>query len=295
MNIPIILLLGGTGYVGSAFEALFKLRGIPFRRISRTKVDYYDPLRLARLIDETGAGFLINAAGYTGKPNVDACESHKSDCLLGNAVLPGAIRSACEATGIPWGHVSSGCIYSGRRADGAAFAEGDRPNFSFRSHHCSFYSGTKALGEEVLEGASNTYIWRLRIPFDHRDGPRNYLTKLMRYEKLLDAENSISHLGDFVAACLACWEQRAPFGIYNLTNSGTVTTREVVGLIQQHLTPGRDFRFFENEQAFMRDAARAPRSNCALDTTKSLSAGIAMRPVHEALTHALTHWSGSPA
>ena len=44
--------------------------------------------------------------------------------------------------------------------------EDDDPNFSFRSPPCSFYSGSKALGEEVLEGAENCYIWRLRIPFN---------------------------------------------------------------------------------------------------------------------------------
>ena len=32
-----------------------------------------------RLIRETKPTFLINAAGYTGKPNVDACEKHKAD------------------------------------------------------------------------------------------------------------------------------------------------------------------------------------------------------------------------
>jgi hypothetical protein len=57
--------------------------------------------------------FLINAAGYTGKPNVDACELHKAECLLGNAVLPGIVAQACEEAGVPWGHVSSGCIYTG--------------------------------------------------------------------------------------------------------------------------------------------------------------------------------------
>src|SRR5690606_30712238 len=95
-----------------------------------------------------------------------------------------------------------------------------------------FYSGTKALGEETLAGVDNVYIWRLRIPFDHRDNPRNYLTKLIRYQRLLDAENSISQLHEFVAATFACWEKRIPFGTYNVTNPGHVTTREVVDLIK---------------------------------------------------------------
>ena len=72
-------------------------------------------------------------------------------------------------------------------------------NFSFDYPPCSYYSGTKVLGEAAIkEVGGNYYIWRLRIPFDEYDSPRNYLTKLIRYDKLLDAENSVSHLGDFV-------------------------------------------------------------------------------------------------
>jgi dTDP-4-dehydrorhamnose reductase len=285
-----ILLLGGSGYVGSSFRSLFEVRHIPYRSVARAEVDYYDPARLVALIEQTRTTFLINAAGYTGKPNVDACEIHKAECLLGNAVLPGVIRSACEATGTPWGHVSSGCIYSGRKADGTAFREDDPPNFSFRRPPCSFYSGTKAIGEEVLDGASGCYIWRLRIPFDHCNSPRNYLTKVLSYQCLLEAENSISHLGDFVTACFACWERRVPFGTYNLTNPGSVNTRQVVDLLRQYLQPQREFRFFASEEEFMQKAAKAPRSNCVLDTTKSEAAGVAMRPVHQAIQEALTRW-----
>jgi hypothetical protein len=90
-------------------------------------------------------------------PNVDACELHKSECVMGNAVLPGTIALACADAGVPWGHVSSGCIYTGKNADGAGFTETDTPNFTFRTNNCSFYSGTKALGEEVLAGVPNVY------------------------------------------------------------------------------------------------------------------------------------------
>ena len=54
--------------------------------------------------------------------------------------------------------------------------------FLFVRPPCSFYSGTKALGEEVLEGAENCFVWRLRIPFNHEPSPRNYLQKLLNYE-----------------------------------------------------------------------------------------------------------------
>ena len=285
-----IYLLGGAGYVGQAYQALFVRRGIAFRVLRRADEDYTAPgvLRAALLRDKPE--FLVNAAGYTGKPNVDACEQQKAECLFGNAVFPGIVAEACAEAGVPWGHVSSGCIYSGSRPDGSGFLEGDTPNFSFRSGYCSFYSGTKALGEEVLDGAPQVYLWRLRIPFDNHENPRNYLTKLMRYARLLEATNSISQLREFAEATFACWERHVPFGTYNVSNPGSVTTREVVDHIRRSGVCKKDFSFFASEEEFMKTAAKTPRSNCVMDSSKLARAGIAMTEVHDAIDQALRSW-----
>jgi UDP-glucose 4,6-dehydratase len=195
--------------------------------------------------------------------------------------------------GIPWGHVSSGCIFTGTRPDGRGFTETDPPNFSFRTNHCSFYSGTKALGEELLNDCSSCYLWRLRIPFNEVDSPRNYLTKLLTYQRLLEATNSLSQLDEFVAACLACWQRRVPFGIYNVVNTGAVTTREVVRLIQTILRPARSFEFFENESQFMQVAAKTPRSNCVLDNSRLLATGITVSTAYDAIEQALRGWQSA--
>ena len=288
-----IYLLGGSGYVGSAYQVLLQRKGLAFRNIRRAEFDYTNQAALTDLLKREKPAFLINAAGYTGKPNVDACELHKPECLMGNAVLPGTVASACADAGVPWGHVSSGCIYSGARPDGTGFTETDTPNFTFRTNHCSFYSGTKALGEEVLAGTPNVYLWRLRIPFNQVDSPRNYLTKLMRYEFLLDAANSISQLDEFVAATLACWEKRVPFGTYNVTNPGQVTTREVVGLIKQTGVSNKDFKFFTDEAEFMHTTAKTPRSNCVMNSTKLAATVITLTEVHEAVERDLRRWRAS--
>src|ERR671911_8610 len=113
-----IYLLGGSGYVGSAYQALLRQKGLAFRNLRRSDIDYANSGTLTELLQREKPEFLINAAGYTGKPNVDACELHKHECLFGNAVLPGIVAEACADAGVPWGHVSSGCIYTGSRADG---------------------------------------------------------------------------------------------------------------------------------------------------------------------------------
>ncbi len=210
---------------------------------------------------------------------------------MANAVLPGTLGEACELAQLPWGHISSGCIYRGRRSDGGAFQEEDPPNFTFRSGPCSFYSGTKAMGEELIRDRERCYTWRLRMPFDHRNMDRNYLSKLLRYPRLLDAENSLSHLGQFVEACLDCWMQRMPFGVYNIVNSGSITTRRVTELLRKHLVPERSFDFFRDEAEFMQLAAKTFRSNCVLDNRKILELGAKLSSTEDAIVQCLEQWS----
>ena len=317
-----ILLLGSTGYVGGAFARAMTQRGWAFHALSRAELDYTRFDLLLGHLRALRPELVVNAAGFTGKPNVDACELARADTLAGNTLFPLTVAHACEAAGIPWGHVSSGCIYAGAkvvdehggeriekdltRPDLAAllaahperfrgYREEDPPNFSFRSPPCSFYSGTKALAEEALGGGQrgDSYLWRLRIPFDQFDGPKNYLTKLMRYPRLYENANSISHRGDFVNACLDLWARRAPFGAYNIVNPGFITTRQVAGLIQQILHPARTFEFWKSDEEFYRIAANTPRSNCILDTSKLQQAGITLRPVLDALRDSLENWSGA--
>jgi UDP-glucose 4,6-dehydratase len=164
------------------------------------------------------------------------------------------------------------------------------PNFSFRDQPCSFYSGTKALGEEAIEGVGQNYIWRLRIPFDEFDNHRNYLSKIQRYAKVYNNFNSLSHRADYVKACLDCWFQRVPFGIYNVTNPGYVSTAEVLEMIKEILKPDREFEFWESDAEFYRTGAVAARSNCIMDSGKLAKAGIKMPSAQNALQAALMNW-----
>jgi dTDP-4-dehydrorhamnose reductase len=283
-----IAILGSNGYVGTSLRKHCEALAIDFVRLGRRESQQPDTLH--RAIVDSGADCLINCAGYTGKPNVDACEMHKAECLEGNAVLPGIVRQACEMADIPWGHVSSGCIFTGKRSDGNGFTEEDNPNFSFRQNNCSFYSGCKALGEEVLDGALNCYVWRLRIPFENTPNPRNYLQKVISYERLLDAENSLSNLEEFVAACVDSFRLGVPFGTYNLTNPGSVTTREVVEMIQRSGVCSKRFEFFESESQFMQLAAKTPRSNCVMDSSKAVASGLVLSPVQDSIETSLSNW-----
>jgi dTDP-4-dehydrorhamnose reductase len=312
-----IWILGASGYIGEAFMAEAKKRKLDYRAVSRRTLDYTDFRALLGALKKEKPDFVVNAAGFTGKPNVDACENQKGETVTGNVTLAQTVASACDVTGIQLGFVSSGCIYTGakvrrecgtwavedrlteplvsellsKRSDRVAgFTEEDEPNFCFAHNNCSFYSGTKALAEEVMAGFPDFYVWRLRIPFDEFDGARNYLSKVQRYAKVYQNWNSISHRGDYVAACLDSWLQKIPGGVYNVVNPGYVSTREVVEKIQKRLKSAWKPEFWESDDEFYRFGAVTPRSNCILDTTKILKAGIRIRSAGDAIEDALNRW-----
>jgi UDP-glucose 4,6-dehydratase len=292
-----ILLLGSTGYIGKEFaRQLAQLNVDTYKFLIPRDIRQSHGFNLSYELDEFYKNYrfdaVISVAGYAGKPNVDACEMDKHNTILGNVVLPQIVAEFCGRKNIPFGHVSSGCIYTGRREDGLSFTEDDRPNFSFEQNNCSFYSGTKALAEDIIRGITpNHYIWRLRIAFEENHNLRNYLSKMLNYKKLLDAENSISNKEDFVRACIECVLKKVPYGTYNVTNTGYVTTKQVVEKIKNTIGKDREFEFFDNDDDFYKTAAKTPRSNCVMSNKKLLDTGIKMRDVNEALDYCLNNWN----
>ncbi len=300
--------------MGQAFATELRRRRYSFIPLTRRAIDYTSFELLFDYIRKLKPEFIINAAGYPGRPNVDACETAREATLFANTLLPQTISRACSMTSTPWGHVSSGCIYHGaklidekgtRIVEGTelrqlfagspekifGYTEWDEPNFSFRNAPCNFYSGTKTLAEEAIRGVGDVYLWRPGMPFNERSEPRNFLWRIQNYVKVVNGVNSLSHLDDFVRACLDLWERQAPFGIYNMTNPGAVLTRQVVEMIERILKPNRHFEFWKDEEEFYRLGAKAPRSNCVLDVSKLLVAGVKVRPVEEALEDSLRNWN----
>lgn len=287
------LILGKNGYIAQAFIKELERRQLNYFALSRSDIDYtnfkiftdYARIHYNDWKKPFKNSTIINCAGYIGKPNVDACELNKADTIMGNVIFPTNLANFCTTTYSTLVQISSGCIYNGYSKK---FSEEDDSNFDFQNG--SFYSGTKALCEEmILKHNPMSYIFRLRIPFDEHKSPRNYLTKLLSYDKLLNAENSLSHRGDFAKYVIDLLEQKVPHGIYNITNKGSVDTKSVIDLIKKHSLSNKDFEFFDSLESFS-EIIKAPRSNCVLDTSK-LESYIKVRHVEDALEESISNYS----
>lgn len=288
-----ILILGKNGYVSSRFQDFFKYKKIDF--YVQSLKDLYSPYLLKDVIEKVKPRFVINTIGYTGKPNVDSCEDYKEDCLYSNVILAEIISDECRKKNIPLGFVSSGCIYNEDEIEWwRTYKESDYPNFSFYSKHynnCSWYSGCKALGESLVRKSwDKTYIFRLRMPFNHINEEKNYLSKIFSYDKVWSCSNSLTNLDEFVRAVYQSMNAEAPYGTYNICNHGGISAKEIHLLAKKYNIGKENYSYFENLEEF-NSVIKTPRSNCVLNTNKIRNEGIYMSPVEESLEKTFSVWN----
>lgn len=266
-----VVVFGGRGYLGEQF-----LRQYPGAVAPST--DIADRAAVAAVLDEHRPDVVINAAGKTGRPNVDWCEDHKEETLHANVAGPLILLEECGKRGIYWVHLSSGCIYTGDNG-GSGFTEEDEPNFDG-----SFYSRTKAWAELLLREFP-VLILRLRMPFDDSANDRSLIMKVRKFARVNDVQNSVTYLPDFLQAAAQLIEKRKT-GIFNLVNPGPMTPYRIVELYREIIDPAHQAERVPLEQ--LAALSRAGRSNCLLSVEKLEKEGIAMRPVDEAVRSALT-------
>ena len=106
----------------------------------------------------------------------------------------------------------------------------------------------------------------------------------------MDAENSVSNKQEFVSACIQTITKNVPYGIYNITNGGFITTKQITEKFKQTIAKDKVFNFVE-EGEFYKNIVKTPRSNCVMSNEKLLSTGIKMRTADEAFDYCLNNWT----
>lgn len=273
-----VLLYGSRGYLGQYF-----LRTYPEAVCG--EADIADAQAVAAELDRHRPDVVINCAGKTGRPNIDWCEDHKGETIRGNVTGPLVLLEECGKRGIYWVHMGSGCIFTGDN-DGKGFAEDDAPNYMG-----SFYSRTKAWADRMLsefpacpDGTGGVLVLRLRMPLDGSRNPRNLLTKLLHYKRVLDAPNSLTYMPDFMKAADALIRGKKT-GIWHVTNPGSISPYAIMKRYQELCDPTHQFEKLELKD--LGDVAKTGRSNCILSTAKLEGEGIRLKPVEEAVDEAL--------
>jgi dTDP-4-dehydrorhamnose reductase len=176
------ILLIGKGHLGSYLQSVWK---IPTELHWTREMESLDAETLKRLQPEA----VVNTAGKT---DLRWCEDNANECFRCNVSAPISVYRAVKTafgTRVPYIHLSSGCVWDGPyRADGKPFLPNDP------AIPACFYAWTKAACDALLmaEATSPILALRPRQVYSPLASPRNTLTKLNSYPKLLDTPNTMT-------------------------------------------------------------------------------------------------------
>jgi len=257
-----VLVLGGkTGWIGGKMVKLVEEAGIEVVAASSRIENRTD---LEAELDEVKPSHVLMSAGMTGRPNIDWCEDHKPETIRVNVIGTLNVADLCHVRGIHCTIYATGCIFK-YDADhplgsGIGFTEESLPNFDE-----SFYSETKGYMEQLLKSYPNCLTLRVRMPISDDLFHRNFVTKIVKYERVVNIPNSMTVLHEMLPASLAM-AKKGLTGVYNFTNPGVISHNQVLDLYTKYIDPTYHYANFTVEE--QSKILKAGRSNNELDTTK---------------------------
>jgi len=254
------LLYGSTGWIGGMLKPMLEAQA---QTVHCGKARLENRESVERELDELKPRYILNCAGVTGRPNVDWCEDHKQETIRANVLGTVNVADAAFLRNIHVTVYATGCIYEYDKdhpIGGKPFTEDDTPNFEG-----SFYSKTKIQTERLLRCYPNVLVLRVRMPISDDLAPRNFITKISKYAKVVDIPNSMTILTDLLPISLDLTKKERK-GVYNFTNPGTLSHNEILALYKHYIDPSFQWvNFSLEEQA---KVIKAGRSNNELDASK---------------------------
>jgi 3,5-epimerase/4-reductase len=263
------VLIYGNGWIGSQFIEILKKQNINYR-VSLVKIDLKLKNQLLQEIDEYKPTNIISFIGRThGKINdtyystIDYLEKNEKlfENMRDNFIGPQILASICEDQNIHFTYIGTGCIFNYKDDDLTyKFTEDDEPNFFGSS-----YSIIKGYTDRVMHDYKNTLNLRIRMPIIDQDNPRNFITKITKYEKICSISNSMTVLPELLPLIIDLMKMDYK-GTLNFTNPGVISHNEILEMYREYVDKSFEWKNFSiDEQNKILDSKR---SNNQLDTTK---------------------------
>lgn len=277
------ILILGKGFVGNSLYNFLSNFNSPVTFVNKDSLNYTNEKELSKFLNYKKFNFVINCSGYTGSPNVDACEENKERCYFYNVTVPTIIAKCCELNNAKFINVSSGCIYTGYQKH---FTEDDIPNFGVFNSESSFYSKTKHICETILDNF-NSITLRIRMPLSNFYHPKNLIQKVLNYNNLISLENSATHLddlNDFIFKLINHRDIDILRGPLNVVNPGTISCKKIADIISLLTSKHPNWNFVDVSEL----PIKAQRSNCILSDSKITNLQLSLRPIDSILTETIS-------
>lgn len=212
-----ILVIGRTGQVAQALASL----GHPGLILAgRPDADLADTASLARTLERTSPTLVINTGAFT---SVDGAESEPVAAMAINADGPASLAALCESARIPLIHLSTDCIFDGKKA--SAYTPDDVAG------PLGVYGATKLAGEHAVAAAASRYL-NIRVSWVFSQFGSNFVRTMLNAARtheevtVVDDQSGCPTHAPVLAAALvkiaeaACAPSFAAWGPYHLAGAG---------------------------------------------------------------------------
>ena len=297
-----VLIFGGNGWIGQQFVSVLNSAAdasVEYRiAVERVGLD-----RIAELEQEMDAfapTHIISLLGRTHGGNITTIDYLEQPGKLvenvrDNLMAPIILAQLCADRNIHYTYLGTGCIFNNDNDRIEAFKETDAPNFFGSS-----YSIVKGFADRFMvwrqQGGNRRFSeailnLRIRMPIVGEDHPRNFITKITRYEKVCSIPNSMSVLPELLPMALELMRSRH-IGTLNFTNPGVISHNEILALYKQYADPAFEWRNFSLAE---QDAVLASkRSNNCLDTHELQRLFPSVRPIGDAVEALMKTYKRTP-
>lgn len=262
-----ILILGSQGMLGQELERVAVARGFEVTAWDKKDIDVTEPGALGK-IRELKPDVIINSIAYNAVDDIESEGWGIAEKI--NGELPGKLAAVARGLGATLVHFSSDYVFDGENDGG--YAEDAEPQ------PVNAYGRSKMMGEDAVRMiAEKYYIIRLSRLFGKpavSEGAKRSFVDIMinlgRSKEAIDLvdeeKDCVTYAPDLAAEVFNLIEEKVPYGIYHITNSGACTWHdfgvEIFKLIESDIVVSR-----VSASAFPRPAKR-PRTSELLNTKR---------------------------
>ena len=292
-----VLVYGHRGWIGNMFIKLLSKESIEFLE-GKSRVD--DIVELEKEIELYHpthiVGFIGRTHGSIGSKKYSTIDYLEQEGKLfenvrDNLFSPFVLAEICSRKNIHYTYLGTGCIFNfdeahpfGKEIHG--FTEDSEPNFFGSS-----YSIVKGFTDKMMKLYENNVLnLRIRMPITGEENSRNFITKIVNYEKVCSIPNSMTVLPELLP-CVIDMMKNGTTGTMNLTNPGLITHNEILEMYKEIVNPFFCWKNFTKEE--QRLVLAADRSNNYLDTKRLTELYPQVKNIKESIRESLLNYAKS--
>ena len=268
-NIKKVLIWGSRGWIGKQFKQVLQNKGWQVVE-ALTRAD--DKQSVIQEVEKVRPSHIVSLIGRTHGGNyttIDYLEQsgklkeNINDNLYGPIVLAGVAKEK----NIHMTYIGTGCIFEydenhTSNNNDPGFIEADKPNFFGSSYSIVKGFTDRLMQEQFADTCLNV---RIRMPISSQDNPRNFISKIIAYNKICNVLNSMTVLDDILPIIADCMDKNIKKTL-NAVNPGLIDHRTILEWYRE--LQNLDHTWEEIDTNTLLDTCvKGARSNNKLDTT----------------------------